>query len=48
MCSGWSILADLILYVAKLPASVCVNEIQVTPTWNRGYASAAGIGAKIV
>ena len=41
-------MADLILYVAKLPASVCVNEIQVTPTWNRGYAAAAGIGAKIV
>jgi len=40
-------MADLILYVAKLPASVCVNEIQVTPTWNRGYAAAAGLGPKI-
>jgi len=41
-------MADLILYVAKLPASVCINEIQVTPTWNRGYAAAAGVGPKIV
>jgi len=41
-------IADLILYVAKLPASVCINEIQVTPTWNRGYAAAAGVGPKIV
>ena len=40
-------LADLILYVAKLPASVCVNEVQITPTWNRGYAAAAGVGQKI-
>ena len=41
-------MADLILYIAKLPASVCVNEVQVTPTWNRGYAAAAGVGPKIV
>jgi len=41
-------IADLILYVAKLPAGVCINEVQVTPTWNRGYAAAAGVGPKIV
>jgi len=41
-------MADLILYIAKLPASVCINEVQVTPTWNRGYAAAAGVGPKIV
>jgi NADP-dependent 3-hydroxy acid dehydrogenase YdfG len=41
-------MADLILYVAKLPASVCINEVQITPTWNRGYAVAAGLGPKIV
>jgi NADP-dependent 3-hydroxy acid dehydrogenase YdfG len=40
-------MADLILYIAKLPASVCVNEVQITPTWNRGYAAAAGVGPKI-
>jgi NADP-dependent 3-hydroxy acid dehydrogenase YdfG len=39
--------ADLMLYVAKLPASVCINEVLITPTWNRGYAAAAGIGPKI-
>jgi NADP-dependent 3-hydroxy acid dehydrogenase YdfG len=41
-------MADLILYVAKLPAGVCVNEVQITPTWNRGYAAAAGLGPKIM
>lgn len=30
-------LADLILYVASLPASVCINEIVISPTWNRMY-----------
>src|SRR4051812_3842901 len=30
-------LADTILFVARLPASVCVNEILISPTWNRGY-----------
>ena len=41
-------MADLILYVAKLPSGVCINEVQITPTWNRGYAAAAGVGQKIV
>lgn len=40
-------MADLIVYVAKLPARLCVNEVLISPTWNRGYASAAGIGPKI-
>ncbi|MCJ2093885.1 SDR family oxidoreductase [Methylobacterium sp. J-072] len=30
-------LADTILFVARLPPSVCVNEILISPTWNRGY-----------
>ena len=29
--------ADLIPYVAMLPAHVCLNEVWITPTWNRGY-----------
>lgn len=33
-------LADTILYVARMPASVCVNEILISPTWNRGYVAA--------
>ncbi len=30
---------DLILYVARLPAHVCMNEVLITPTWNRGYVA---------
>jgi NAD(P)-dependent dehydrogenase (short-subunit alcohol dehydrogenase family) len=37
-------MADLILYVAKLPATLCMNEVVISPTWNRGYAHAAGLG----
>jgi hypothetical protein len=33
-------LAETILFVARLPASVCINEILMSPTWNRGYLSA--------
>jgi NADP-dependent 3-hydroxy acid dehydrogenase YdfG len=40
-------MASLILYVAKLPPSVCINEVLINPTWNRGYAVAAGLGPKI-
>ena len=37
-------MADLVLYVAKLPATICVNEVVISPTWNRGYAHLAGLG----
>ena len=30
-------LAETIMFVARLPASVCINEILISPTWNRGY-----------
>jgi NAD(P)-dependent dehydrogenase (short-subunit alcohol dehydrogenase family) len=40
-------MADLILYVARLPASVCINEVLISPTWNRGYAATMGVGPKI-
>lgn len=30
-------LGELVLFVALMPASVCLNEILVSPTWNRGY-----------
>ena len=39
-------MADLIVYVAKQPASICLNEIVISPTWNRGYAHLAGLGPK--
>jgi len=31
--------ADLILYIASLPPHVCLNEVVITPTWNRGYVA---------
>ena len=30
-------LADTVLFVAQMPAHVCVNEVLVSPTWNRAY-----------
>jgi len=37
-------MANLIVYVAKQPATICVNEVIISPTWNRGYAHSAGLG----
>jgi NADP-dependent 3-hydroxy acid dehydrogenase YdfG len=37
-------MADLIVYVARLPATICMNEVVISPTWNRGYAHSAGLG----
>jgi len=37
-------LADTILFVARMPASVCINEVLLSPTWNRGYVAALGLG----
>src|SRR5471030_2848544 len=31
---------DLIRYVACLPAHICINEVWITPTWNRSYVAA--------
>ena len=30
---------DLIRYIACLPPRVTINEVWITPTWNRGYAA---------
>lgn len=30
-------LGDLVLYVCRTPPHVCLNEILISPTWNRGY-----------
>ena len=30
-------MGDLILSIARMPAHVCLNEIVVSPTWNRAY-----------
>lgn len=32
----------MILHIASLPPHVCVNEIWLTPTWNRGYLAQQG------
>jgi len=31
--------AQAVLFVAQMPSSVCVNEILISPTWNRSYPS---------
>jgi NADP-dependent 3-hydroxy acid dehydrogenase YdfG len=31
---------DLIRYIACLPRHICINEVMITPTWNRGYVAA--------
>lgn len=30
-------LGDTLLFVASLPAYVCINQLVISPTWNRGY-----------
>lgn len=32
-------LGDLICYIATLPPHVCLNEVVISPTWNRGYVA---------
>jgi len=32
---------DIIRFVAELPTHVCINELTVSPTWNRGYIAQA-------
>jgi NADP-dependent 3-hydroxy acid dehydrogenase YdfG len=30
-------LGEAILFVARLPKSVCINDMLISPTWNRAY-----------
>jgi len=32
--------ADLVRFIACLPRHVCLNEVMITPTWNRFYVAA--------
>ena len=32
---------EIVRFIAELPVHVCINELTVSPTWNRGYAAAA-------
>jgi NADP-dependent 3-hydroxy acid dehydrogenase YdfG len=31
---------DLVRYIACLSPHVCINEVMITPAWNRGYIAA--------
>ena len=31
---------DVIRFLAELPAHVCINDLTISPTWNRGYIGA--------
>jgi NADP-dependent 3-hydroxy acid dehydrogenase YdfG len=35
---------DLIRYIALLPRHVCMNEVLISPAWNRGYVAALQAG----
>ena len=37
---------DLIRYVACLPRHVCIDEVVISPTWNRGYVAALSAVAR--
>lgn len=32
---------EVIRFIAELPAHVCINELTISPTWNRGYVAQA-------
>lgn len=32
---------DLMLFLARMPAHVCINDVTISPTWNRGYVAQA-------
>jgi len=32
---------ELMLFLARLPAHVCINDVTISPTWNRGYVTQA-------
>jgi NAD(P)-dependent dehydrogenase (short-subunit alcohol dehydrogenase family) len=32
---------DLLLFLARMPTHVCINDVTISPTWNRGYVAQA-------
>lgn len=32
---------ELMLFLARMPGHVCINELTISPTWNRGYVAQA-------
>jgi len=39
-------LGQTIRFVAELPARVCVNEILISPTWNRLYVGGSDLARR--
>jgi hypothetical protein len=44
--AGQDALGKTILWVAEQPAHVCINEITISPTWNRMYIGGADLKAQ--
>jgi NADP-dependent 3-hydroxy acid dehydrogenase YdfG len=38
-------MGETILYVARMPAHACVNEILISPVWNRTYPTTDNLGS---
>ena len=36
-------MGHIVVFVAQMPATVCFNEILVSPTWNRAYIASAAL-----
>ena len=34
---------EAVAFVARLPRTVCINEMIISPTWNRGYVASLTI-----
>jgi len=32
---------EIVLFIARMPAHVCINELTVSPTWNRSFVAGA-------
>ena len=32
---------ELMLFLARMPVHVCINDVTISPTWNRGYVAQA-------
>ena len=37
-------LGAMVRYIAEAPAHVCINEVLISPTWNRSFVGVAELG----
>jgi NADP-dependent 3-hydroxy acid dehydrogenase YdfG len=37
-------LGEMVRYIAQAPAHVCINEVLISPTWNRSFVGVAEMG----